>query len=115
MTSNDFLKKRLGPSEQQPLDGGCLEGTRVDILQEAMDWQDNEAEKNVLWIVGAPGAGKSTIATLVSQETWSYMCQVLLRTRCPSSSRSPSDLANACLQSRRQTRWREGCADAHIE
>ncbi len=68
MTSNDFLKKRLRPSEQQPLDGGCLEGTRVDILQEAMDWQDNEAEKNILWIVGAPGAGKSTIATSLAKK-----------------------------------------------
>ncbi len=27
MTSDDFLRKRLGPADQQPLDDGCLEGT----------------------------------------------------------------------------------------
>ncbi len=35
MTSDDFLRKRLGPAEQQPLDDGCLEGTRINILREA--------------------------------------------------------------------------------
>ncbi len=30
--------------------------------------QDCDSEKNILWIVGAPGAGKSTIATTIARE-----------------------------------------------
>ncbi len=69
MTSDDFLRKRLYPADQQPLDDGCLEGTRVGILREAREWlQDCTSGKNILWIVGAPGAGKSTIATTIVRE-----------------------------------------------
>ncbi len=69
MTSDAFLKMRLGPAEQHPLDDNCLPGTRVKILQEARDWlNDCKSPKNILWIVGAPGVGKSTIATTLARE-----------------------------------------------
>ncbi len=61
------LKMRLCPVKQQSFGDGCLEGTRVNILDEARGWLKNdESEKNILWIVGAPGAGKSTIATTLA-------------------------------------------------
>jgi len=69
MTSDVFLQTRLSPAEQRKLEADCLLGTRVKILQEARDWlKDCKSSKNILWIVGAPGAGKSTIATTLARE-----------------------------------------------
>ncbi len=69
MTSDGFLQMRLSPAEQQELEDDCLPDTRVKILQEARDWlKDCESARNILWIVGAPGAGKSTIATTLARE-----------------------------------------------
>ncbi len=57
-TSEADLEKRLRPVEQQPFNDGCLEGTRVNVLHEARDWlKDNNSAQNILWILGAPGAG----------------------------------------------------------
>ncbi|EGN95156.1 hypothetical protein SERLA73DRAFT_95850, partial [Serpula lacrymans var. lacrymans S7.3] len=46
-----------------------MEGTRKDIFETINDWLDDpNAHKNILWIKGSPGAGKSAIASsLVSQ------------------------------------------------
>ncbi len=42
---------------------------RVNILREAREWlKDNDSAHNILWILGAPGAGKSTIATTLAKE-----------------------------------------------
>ncbi len=69
MTSDVFLQMRLDPAKQEPLEGDCLEDTRVHILQEVRDWlDDSKSANNILWIVGAPGAGKSTIATTIARE-----------------------------------------------
>ena len=60
---------------------GCLEGTRVTLLQRVIGWARNvdnipstmtleERElmrsKNILWIFGLAGAGKSTVAHTVA-------------------------------------------------
>lgn len=50
---------------------GCLPETRVKILEKVENWlketkeADGNISSNVLWISGAPGAGKSTIAASI--------------------------------------------------
>ncbi|EGN92372.1 hypothetical protein SERLA73DRAFT_191223, partial [Serpula lacrymans var. lacrymans S7.3] len=45
----------------------CMDGTREDIFTEIQHWLDQPADaqegKNILWITGSPGAGKSAIAS----------------------------------------------------
>jgi len=66
---DDLLENRLRPVEQQALEDSCLKGTRVNILSDVRAWlRDYQSTKNILWIVGAPGAGKSTIATTIARE-----------------------------------------------
>lgn len=68
LTQEEFLQKRLGPATGRPLGGTCLEGTRVEIMYRAKSWlKDTNANENIMWIVGAPGAGKSTIATTIAK------------------------------------------------
>ena len=46
----------------------CMTGTREKIFGEIGRWLDDIDAPNVLWIVGSPGSGKSTVASsLVSQ------------------------------------------------
>ncbi|KLO07241.1 hypothetical protein SCHPADRAFT_657824 [Schizopora paradoxa] len=67
MTSDYFLRSRLNPVDQQRLDSVCLEGTRTKILDDVQTWlRDAESKENILWVVGVPGAGKSTIATTIA-------------------------------------------------
>ncbi|KAI0685675.1 WD40-repeat-containing domain protein [Cytidiella melzeri] len=40
----------------------CQEGTRVSVLREITDWILTESSQNILWLYGAAGSGKSTIA-----------------------------------------------------
>ncbi len=63
--NREFLSKRLAPAAQQPLGSRCLEETRVKILAHVDDWLKDTTKSNVLWISGAPGAGKSTISTTI--------------------------------------------------
>jgi len=63
-----FLQKRLEPSSQSLLDAECLEGTRTNVLRKAKDWLADPKLPNILWIFGAPGAGKSAIATTLVRE-----------------------------------------------
>ena len=48
----------------------CLQGTRTDILKIIADWCMTPAHdnKNVLWLHGAVGSGKSTIATTIAEQ-----------------------------------------------
>ncbi len=48
----------------------CLPGTRTSVLRKAEDWlhSDDPETSNILWIYGAPGAGKSAIATTLAKE-----------------------------------------------
>jgi hypothetical protein len=44
----------------------CLDGTRVDIIDEITAWVNDFDAANVLWISAYPGTGKSTIASHVA-------------------------------------------------
>lgn len=69
MTSDDFLRKRLNPAKQDPLGDGCLENTRKNVLKKILKWlKSTESNEKILWIVGAPGAGKTTVATSIADE-----------------------------------------------
>ncbi|KLO08319.1 WD40 repeat-like protein [Schizopora paradoxa] len=68
-TAEDYLRRRLNPVRQDPLGDGCLAETRKTVLDRVREWLDNaDSEKKILWIVGAPGAGKTTIATSIINE-----------------------------------------------
>ncbi|KLO10476.1 hypothetical protein SCHPADRAFT_800680, partial [Schizopora paradoxa] len=41
----------------------CHGGTREGILKQIEDWIDNSNGKNILWISGAPGVGKSALSS----------------------------------------------------
>ena len=45
----------------------CLPGTRESVLQGIMSWARNPKEKNVFWLNGLAGTGKSTIAQSFSE------------------------------------------------
>ncbi|KIM24258.1 hypothetical protein M408DRAFT_243234 [Serendipita vermifera MAFF 305830] len=46
----------------------CLEGTRLDILQEVRSWSEDLDAPNILWINGYPGVGKSAIASTIVEQ-----------------------------------------------
>ncbi|KLO04488.1 hypothetical protein SCHPADRAFT_1003285 [Schizopora paradoxa] len=67
-TAEDYLRRRLSPVTQDPLGEGCLAETRLAVLNRVREWLDNaDSEKRILWIVGAPGAGKTSIATSIAK------------------------------------------------
>ena len=45
----------------------CLPGTRESILQDIMAWAKNPQDKNVFWLNGLAGTGKSTITQSFSE------------------------------------------------
>ncbi|KAK7685640.1 hypothetical protein QCA50_010984 [Cerrena zonata] len=45
----------------------CLAGTRTRILDEITQWIIQPGNKNILWLHGAAGSGKSTIASTIAQ------------------------------------------------
>lgn len=60
-----FLENRLEPSVQEPMDDGWLKGSRKTVMDDVDDWLKDCDKPNVLWISGAPGAGKSAIASAI--------------------------------------------------
>ena len=59
----------LKPAEMDNASGRteCLPCTRQDILSHIIDWANNVSDtRNVLWVHGLAGSGKSTIATTVA-------------------------------------------------
>ncbi|KAF3926628.1 hypothetical protein AA313_de0209458 [Arthrobotrys entomopaga] len=46
---------------------GCLAGTRVDLLKTITNWIKNPQGKNIFWLVGKAGTGKSTISRTVAE------------------------------------------------
>ncbi|OJI81247.1 hypothetical protein ASPTUDRAFT_58544 [Aspergillus tubingensis CBS 134.48] len=46
----------------------CLEGTRVELLDEIMDWVDDPQGKTIFWLSGVAGTGKSTISRTVARK-----------------------------------------------
>jgi NACHT domain len=69
----------------------CLEGTRVGLLEQILDWSDNPSSEPVYWLKGMAGTGKSTVARTV--------CHRLNRRKCLGASfffsRGEDDLCNA--------------------
>ncbi|KAJ5916862.1 hypothetical protein N7504_000877 [Penicillium tannophilum] len=44
----------------------CLEGTRVQLLQQIMEWAVSLSQKSIFWLKGMAGTGKSTISRTVA-------------------------------------------------
>ena len=57
------------------LNPGCLDWTRRTLLSNIISWFESDTEPNVLWICGAPGTGKTTIA-------WSLISEMERQQRC---------------------------------
>ncbi len=88
--SDVFLRKWLQPSSQTLLDNECLEGTRSGVLRQAKDWLEDTKLPNILWISGAPGAGKSAIATtLAKQFSGKHLCTMVVAKRDFADRRDP--------------------------
>jgi len=49
-------------------DGECLQNTRDGILAEIRTWADQQDQRNIFWLNGLAGTGKSTIARTVARE-----------------------------------------------
>ena len=47
-------------------DSFCQENTRVEILKEIEEWAEDPDGKNVYWLNGMAGTGKSTIARTIA-------------------------------------------------
>ena len=50
----------------------CLPGTRVDILQNLVEWLVTPSHQNIFWLAGIAGSGKSTIAATVAR----HFCEI---------------------------------------
>ncbi|KAF7970642.1 hypothetical protein HWV62_23372, partial [Athelia sp. TMB] len=57
------LKPAKMDASERPL---CLPGTQQERLKEVTDWVLSPSDRNVLWLHGAAGLGKSTIATTIA-------------------------------------------------
>ncbi|KAF7973534.1 hypothetical protein HWV62_14968 [Athelia sp. TMB] len=57
----------LNPAGMHAVDRSlCLPGTQQERLEEVIDWLLTPSSQNVLWLHGAAGLGKSTIATTIA-------------------------------------------------
>ncbi|KAI2791664.1 hypothetical protein POX_c04530 [Penicillium oxalicum] len=45
----------------------CLRGTRVELLQQIMEWAMSTSQKSIFWLKGMAGTGKSTISRTVAR------------------------------------------------
>ncbi|CAG8053137.1 unnamed protein product [Penicillium nalgiovense] len=45
----------------------CLQGTRIELLQQIMEWVISPSQKCVFWLKGMAGTGKSTISRTVAR------------------------------------------------
>ena len=55
-------------SKHRERDPSCLPGTRNDVLREIRTWAEGQSDRNVFWLSGMAGTGKSTIARTVARE-----------------------------------------------
>ncbi|OOF96790.1 hypothetical protein ASPCADRAFT_506402 [Aspergillus carbonarius ITEM 5010] len=49
-------------------DSFCLDGTRVNVLKNIVEWADAADSPNMFWLSGLVGTGKSTIARTVARD-----------------------------------------------
>jgi hypothetical protein len=45
----------------------CLEGTRVQLLEDISHWIEEPSSKNIFWLTGVAGTGKTTVAKSVAE------------------------------------------------
>jgi hypothetical protein len=63
-----LLLAQLNPIERSLYVEECMEGTRTDVIATINSWISDVNSRNIFWLKGSPGAGKSTIAaTVVAQ------------------------------------------------
>ena len=65
------LKENLKPitvPEQEANRHKCLDGTRVDLLQQIREWASSSDSPNIFLLTGIAGTGKSTIARTIAEE-----------------------------------------------
>jgi hypothetical protein len=60
---------RLNGVQWDP-DRACLSGTRKQILGDIIDWVHDPDSERILWLSGAAGTGKSSIANSVAQQLY---------------------------------------------
>lgn len=92
-----FLGRKLKPADQPAIDAGCLDGTRKTVLADVKDWLANSSVDvpNVLWVSGAPGAGKTAVASTIvnillrDKSFESYDCAKFFIKRAKSDLRNP--------------------------
>ncbi|CAL1706746.1 unnamed protein product [Somion occarium] len=59
------LREILDPAKHRKSGPRCMPGTRQDVFTAIDSWLLNPDAPNILWLTGAAGAGKSTIASTV--------------------------------------------------
>jgi hypothetical protein len=64
----ESVLRKLRPADMDASDRiECLQGTRVAMIQFIIGWAlDPAGQKNVLWLHGLAGAGKSTLSTTIA-------------------------------------------------
>ncbi|EJC99732.1 WD40 repeat-like protein [Fomitiporia mediterranea MF3/22] len=69
------FKDMLCPNDMNAFKRGrCLEDTRIEVLNEIMNWLLSDTEQNILWLRGVAGSGKSTIATTIAEHCREMSC-----------------------------------------
>ncbi|KAF7978465.1 hypothetical protein HWV62_45583, partial [Athelia sp. TMB] len=67
LVKSDILRglkpANMSAAERSP----CLPGTQQDRLKEVIDWLMTPSDQNILWLHGAAGLGKSTIANTIAE------------------------------------------------
>ncbi|KZP04133.1 hypothetical protein FIBSPDRAFT_968406, partial [Athelia psychrophila] len=68
LVTSDSLKALDPANMDAAIRASCLAGTRKDLLKDIIDWLVTPPEgKNVLWLHGAAGLGKSTLANSIAE------------------------------------------------
>jgi hypothetical protein len=57
--------------QHEPL---CLPHTRVDVLEKIIEWAGEKDERNIFWLNGLAGTGKSTIARTIARKFYDQGC-----------------------------------------
>ena len=65
------LKELLNPVPGSAYDsvegvGGCLQGTRQDVIEWIIEWIDGHNDRPICWLYGAAGFGKSAISRSIA-------------------------------------------------
>jgi hypothetical protein len=58
----------LQPSEHRKKDVQFIEGTRAGVFHQIYNWIDGPNDRNLMWLTGSPGSGKSAIAVTLAKK-----------------------------------------------